>query len=470
MTGLALVMRFFSFFPSVIDHDESTYILIADAIRQGQVYLKDITDTKPIGIFTLFALFQTLFGKSVMTIRIITAIWIALTAWMLYLVHRQLLKNAVHPGYNPAPAASAVIYVFITSIFTFYGVSPNTEQFFNLFSISALLLMLRNRSITSLFLAGSLLGLGFMIKPVVLFDAVALGLFYLWQQIKQGKKWSYWLARCATMGIGFVIPFGLVWMYYLQQGLGDTFWFYTFELSGRYFINPPWYDYVIYVLEFFARFLPVTVWFFFCLWHWRTTRSDLPVLALVWSSLAMIIILWPGKLFGHYLIQIMLPVSLLAGSFFDVRRSPGRWVAWMRNPRLGYALLVIIVFGNVILQKKDYFDKPDYPRQVAEYLNDRLHPGDIIYTGDFHPITYLLTGTQSPTPYVHRSLIWTTYNSKALKINPAEEWHKILEKKPRFILLEKPVSANHPLYKEINSSYFVTERIGNKVSVYERKS
>jgi hypothetical protein len=226
---------------------------------------------------------------------------------------------------------------------------------------------------------------------------------------------------------------------------------------------------VIYVLEFFARFLPVTVWFFFCLRHWRTTGSDLPILTLVWGGLVMIIILLPGKLFGHYLIQFMLPVSLLAGSFFDVRRSPGRALAWMRNPRLGYALLGLIVIVNVVLQKKDYYDKPDYPRQVAAYLNSRLKPGDVIYTGDFHPITYLLTGTQSPTPYIHRSLIWTTYNSQALKIDPAEEWKKILAQNPRFILMEKPVPEGHPLYQALHTSYTVAEVIGNKVSVYERK-
>ena len=31
LTGLSLVMRLFSFFPSVMDHDESTYLVIADA-------------------------------------------------------------------------------------------------------------------------------------------------------------------------------------------------------------------------------------------------------------------------------------------------------------------------------------------------------------------------------------------------------------------------------------------------------
>ena len=88
LTVLSTVMRFFSFFPSVMDHDESTYLVIADALRNGDVYLRDVIDTKPIGIFTLLAIFQLFFGKSILIFRIITAIWIALTAWMLYLTHR----------------------------------------------------------------------------------------------------------------------------------------------------------------------------------------------------------------------------------------------------------------------------------------------------------------------------------------------------------------------------------------------
>ena len=37
LTGLSLVMRFFSFFPSVMDHDESTYLVIADALLDSGI-------------------------------------------------------------------------------------------------------------------------------------------------------------------------------------------------------------------------------------------------------------------------------------------------------------------------------------------------------------------------------------------------------------------------------------------------
>jgi len=469
LTGLAFMMRIFSFFPSVIDHDETTYILIADALRQGQVYLRDVIDTKPIGIFVLFAIFQTLFGKTIVVIRIITTVWIALTGWMLYLAHRQFLGGTSIQGYNPAPVASGIIYVFITSFFTAYGVSPNTELFFNLFTVTALFLMLRYKQAAWYFLAGLLLGTGFMIKYVVLFDAMALGLFFVWRQVTVGKAWSFWLIRCILMGAGFLIPFLTAWVYYRQLGLEDTFWFFSFELNSRYFIDPPRHASLIYVLESLLRFFPVTIWFLFCLWKWRITGPSLPVLGLLWGVFVMIIILIPGRLFPHYFIQFMLPLSLLAGGFFDVRHSPGRALSWMRKTSIGYPLLFLIILINLVYQKKGYYDKKDYPREIASYLNTRLQPGDILYTGEYHPVIYLLTGTSSPTPYIHRSLIWAPKNSYALKIDQAEELNKIMQQNPRFILMNYPLTEVNPLYHDLQKSYSLAKTFGQKVTVYERK-
>lgn len=469
LTGLSLVMRFFSFFPSVMDHDESTYLVIADALRDGKVYLRDVIDTKPIGIFTLFALFQMVFGKSIILFRIVTAIWIALTAWILYLAHRELIKDS--PGYrsNAAPVASGVIYVFIISIFTFYGISPNTEHFFNLFTVTALFIILRYQGLQWMLLAGLLLGLGFMIKYVVLFDALAIGLFYLWRQGTARTKWMYWLSRCALMAIGFFIPFLCVWLYYRQLGMEETFMFFSFELSGRYIINPPWYDYIRYVMDGLLRFLPVTVWFIFCSWHWRTTGLDLPLLSWLWGILVLIIILLPGKLFAHYFIQFMLPLSLLAGSFFDSRRVPDRTLAWMRKPAIGYPLLAALIIINMAFQKSDYLDKADYPAEAAAYLKTHLQPGDILYTANAPQIIYLLTGTGSPTPYVHPSLIWDKDNSKALGIEQNEEWHKILEQKPRYILIKDNLRPGHPMLPALDTSYHQIHTFGKELVLFERK-
>jgi 4-amino-4-deoxy-L-arabinose transferase-like glycosyltransferase len=469
LTGLALVMRFFSFFPSVIDHDESTYILIADAIRQGQVYLRDVIDTKPIGIFLLFAVFQSVFGKAIITIRIITAIWVALTAWVLYLTHRKLLRPDQDSDSNGAPVASGIIYVFVTSVYTFYGVSPNTELFFTLCTISALLLLLTFSQSVWFGMAGLLLGMGFLIKYVVVFDAIALGLFYIGHQITSGRTWGFVLSRMLVMGFGFMLPILGVWMYYYFYDLDQTFWFFFFGLSGRYFIDPPWHAYLIYLGDTFLRFLPVSVWFFYCLWDRRSTGHHLVTLGWLWGGLVMIIILLPGKLFGHYYIQFLLPMSLVAGSFFDPGRHPPPVLAWMRRPTIGYPLLVLILLVSLFFQKTDYVDKPDYPKEVAAFLNTHLLPGDILYTGDYHPIVYHLTGTKSPTPYIHRSLVWGDDNNEALQIRKMEEWEKIMVLEPRFILLQHPVHDLNPLYALIQHTYRVTYRIEGQVEVFERQ-
>ncbi len=467
--ALSIVMRFFSFFPSVIDHDESTYMVIASALLDGSVYWRDVIDTKPIGIFLLFAFFQTLFGKSILVIRIMAALWVALSAWMLYLVHRQFIKPSALPlNNNTAPIASGIIYIFLTSIFTFYGVSPNTELFFCLFTITALYLILKDKHLVLIFIAGLLLGTGFIIKYVVLFDALAIGVFYLWLKNKEGRNWQYWFPRCVVMAIGFTIPFLLSWLYFWRMGMMEEFMYYSFELSGNYISQPPFQKIIAFIFDFLLRYFPVTFWFIYCSWNRRDFGNAIPLLAWMWGSLVIFIILLPGKLFGHYFIQFMLPLSLLAGSFFDSRRVLPKSLAWMTKPSIGYPILILAIIINIVFQKKDYFDKRDYPREIAAWMKTRLLPDELIYTGKYQQIIYLLTDTKAPTPYIHSSLIWSEGHNYALQIDQTVEWKKILQQKPRFILIEKESVSGQPFYDQVLLNYSLVHTFENEIRVYER--
>ena len=146
LTGLTLVLRFLSFFPTVINHDESTYLVIADSILSGATYLVDYVDVKPVGIFLLIAAHLLVFGKSIFVFRLMVAIIIAFSAFGLYLIQRKWGQS------TKVALASAIIYVILNSLFTFYGVSPNTETFFNLFTVFGLLLILRKKGGSEYFL------------------------------------------------------------------------------------------------------------------------------------------------------------------------------------------------------------------------------------------------------------------------------------------------------------------------------
>ena len=460
---LALLMRLFTFFPSVINHDESTYILIASELLNGKIYLQHVIDTKPVGIFLLFAGFLTVLGNSILAIRILTAFWIVLTAFGIYRVHKDL------GGRAPAPFASGLIYIVITSIYTFYGISPNTELFFNLFTILALWLLLRPQpKMTPFFLAGLCLGAGFLIKYVVLFDALAFCLFFLWQSIR--KQWHprQTLSLFAACASGFAIPFGAVLLFYWSINFGASFWFYAFEVSGNYFIERHWFDYVKYVLESFGRFGLVSFFFFYALFDQSLRLRTFKMLIVLWSLCILYVILLPGKLFGHYFIQFMLPLCLMAGSFFDSRRTLPDFLSKIFTPKIGYAVLGLLVGANFWFQKKDYFDKPDYAQQIADYLDDKIQPQDAIYTGNYHQIIYHLLDRESPTPYVHRSLLWDEKNVKALEINRPEEFQRILRQAPKYIIFEGELPRELPFGKTVKQDYRKVKTFEEDIHVYER--
>lgn len=459
---LALLMRFLSFFPSVIDHDESTYILIADAIREGKIYLIDIVDTKPVGIFLLFGFFQSIFGESILAIRILTTLWIALTALGIHKVHESL------GGVGQAPFASGVIYLVMTSIYTFYGISPNTELFFNLFTIVALWLLLQKSQMSHFFLAGLSLGAGFIIKYVVLFDAIAFALFFLWKAIKE--KWAFRKAFALAMAciLGFTIPFGSVFAFYWSNGFVHQFLFYSFEVSGNYFIDRHWTDLVEFVFQGFARYIFVSFFFFYVLFDRSIRLNEFKTLIILWSVCILYIILVPGKLFGHYFIQFMLPFSLLAGSFFDERRVLKGILPKIFSPKIGYSILILLLIANVFFQKKDYLDKADYAEQIADYLDDHLKPEDVIYTGNYHQIIYHLLDEDSPTPFIHRSLLWDQENVEALEINQKKELKHIMRQEPRYVIYQGDLPVEIDFGKMMQQDYKLIKAFPKEINVYER--
>src|SRR5690606_19329409 len=142
----AILRRLFSFWISLIDHDESSYIVIADALRQGKVYWRDVIDTEPPGVLILVAVMQAVFRHRIMVIRLVSGITVGLTGWMLFLAHRKLDEGRAEDKYSSAAVASGLLYISAVSIFTYHGIAPNTEHFFNLVTSGALVLILLNRS------------------------------------------------------------------------------------------------------------------------------------------------------------------------------------------------------------------------------------------------------------------------------------------------------------------------------------
>lgn len=467
MCLVSVILRFFSFFPSVIDHDESTYLEMAREMLEGKVLYVDVIDIKPPGIFLILSGFQLLFGYSIFFIRLLVTLWIGLTAFLIYSSGMLLFRD------KKASVAGGIIYIFFISTWSFYGISITPEIFFNLFTILALWILLKYQSAWRYLLAGLVAGFGFIVKYFVMMDFAAFMLFFIFlKNYEEGRKPGFFKVtlQVALAGIGFALPFLAANIYYYATGHFDAFADMIYLAPSRYpSAFQPW-RIIRYTLDLHIRFFPVFFFFYYALFDKRLRKPEISEtrrLIIPWAILALFAVQLSGNNYGHYAIQFMLPVSLMGGLFFHSERPlPGLLGRFFhgRAWRITLAGLLILVASL----KLEYFFRHDKPREIAAYLEPKLKPEDVIYTGNYHHILYYLLKKDSPTPYIHRSLLTVPRHLHAFGIDQEAEFAKIIEQQPLYILTEKDYPPN--IMKDyIDENYELEKDFGDKVLLWRRK-
>ena len=361
---LAVFFRFFSFFPSELDHDESTYMIIGNELLKGKELYSDVTDTKPVGIFLIYAALQAIFGYSIFLKRLFVAFIVGITCYLVQRCSLKLFRN------EPAALASGIIYLFYTSTWCYFGLSTNTELFFNFFTILSLLFFIRRSNLS--FMAGALMmGVGFMIKYLVLFDYASFMLvFFIWDIKANGTSLKLTLLYPYILSvIGFLIPFALTAVYFKLENRFDDFYFITFELPQLYKVSPSIIRYFKMLGDLLLRFFPISFFFFYVVLKTQFLKEKkLQLLFLLWMVFVLIAMYLPAKEFSHYTIQLMLPVSLVAGLYFHSHFEPKGFMKIVSRGKTGIVTLLMVV---LLIQVSAYFDNvanPDHYKQVASYL------------------------------------------------------------------------------------------------------
>jgi 4-amino-4-deoxy-L-arabinose transferase-like glycosyltransferase len=465
--ALSLIMRFFSFFPTIISHDEGTFFVIARELFQGKIYFVDLVDTKPIGIFLILGMFIRYCSANIFMIRLFTALIIACTSYTIY-------KISLYDQGEQKPAiAAGTIFIFLLSVFTQFGVFINPELFYTLFTALGFYIFIRTNRPGGFLLSGFLLGIGFMLKYVVLFDLAAWLLYYFIVALLRRESKTTWNAfiNCAVSCLGFLIPFALVVLYYYRVGHLKELWFYTFGVASRVPVERTLLQMFIYIGDFHLRFLPVLFFFYYALIKAKKETSR-PLIAngliITWCLMVLLAVTIPGKPFGHYFIQMMLPVSIIAGRFFSKNLLKPRWMNTLISDPVGTIILIVLVIGNVLMQKHDYYDKPDIPKQVAEYLSPKLRPEDRIYTGNYQQVLYYLLQKDCPLKYVHRTLMCSSEHRNALQIDLPKEMNALMAMNFNYIIMEEPFCYG-PMNAYLQEKYLVIKEFPGGIWVYERK-
>ncbi|MGK7393040.1 MAG: hypothetical protein ACNS62_00655 [Candidatus Cyclobacteriaceae bacterium M3_2C_046] len=213
---------------------ELNWMIIGEKLSNAGVLYVDVWDD--IGPFSavVYWLIDELFGRSLIAYKIIG---------LLLVIIQSTLFNSImlsHKAYNENSYVPALIYmILMTGFFDFFTLSPILMSLtFILLAVSLLLAHIESwqKQDERILKIGIFMGIAvlFFFPAFILFVVVIFAfLFFTGTSIRRNLLFLY----------GFVLPFGLVWLYYYWQGGSRNFLidyvYATFLFKGIYFIDIP---------------------------------------------------------------------------------------------------------------------------------------------------------------------------------------------------------------------------------------
>jgi len=490
LLALVLFLRLGSFGNSVLDPDESLYLLIAQGILDGHTPYVEIWDHKPPGIYYLFAAAQFLFGRSIGAIRLLSCLAVWASCVLLVRFGRDVLSS------TPVGYIAAGVYAAFS--LTNDGLAANTEIFFTPFVIGGLYLIARNsyaaRSTggrASLFTAGLCFGIALQIKYVVVFElmlALAVAFAHWRQKDRQPRDLAVTMAMLAA---GLLLPLSLVVALFLIAGAFSDYWYANFVANAIHSSNTPWSLAAIAragLVQFRDNLLLWCAVIASAVW-WKmepeprsATKRQL-LLLVAWLAAAGIAVCVTRRFYPHYSLQMLPALSLItaficwhsvaAGSAITRRRRAAP-LALMLLP--GVILVVYkpveesVVTARAMLMTGN--TPKDEPATIAEYLNAQISPDAYLYVPDYQPVLYYLVHARRPTRYLFPQFLTSRHFSRVAGVDPSRELEFIfVQRRPEYV-----VAANLPSstrFGQTLSGYlthdYTQERVFQGATVYRRK-
>lgn len=451
----SILFRALSFNYSVIDHDESTYLLISSELNKGAQLYTDVVDTKPPGIFMVFSTVEKLVGQSIVGIRLFGSLIISFSAFFIYLISRRF-------GVDKSIAVfSGLCYIIAFSCYR-TGLAINTEMFFSLFALAGLYTLLKAESKNALSLwlwAGLLIGAGFIFKYVVLASFGAFSLFFLLQKplfSNFGRK----LLKFTVGFLGILLPFALIHLYFKLNGTFDDFYEIIYNVTGRYSSEFSIANSLTFFFNFHLLYLPFVILFYFGLFS-KSISSDIRKITALWFALAWVMLILPGKPFNHYYLQLIPAMSLIVPLAISNLLTKRQIEANNKTKIAFFSIVIAFLIG--VINQSYFWTQPDRVREISAKLAPNINENDFIITDKKLQLTHYLLDLTPPTKFVHPTLIFD--HNKAFAIDTEVEMNKMLDKNPKFIIYQKSKNYYESNVR-IKQNYHHFDRIG-KVTILE---
>jgi len=439
---LVLALRWASFLPSVIDWDESLYLLQAREWLRGRWPFSGVWDLHPPGAPGLIALAFLLLGEQIGTVRLLGAACVTATGYGLF----ALVRVAGGPpalGYG-----AAVLYAGHSVLLG--GLASNTEILFAPFVVAALVIALGGALRDEaprwwrLLAIGAMIGPALLIKQVVFPEGCLAFAVLVGPALLAGAMPARRLLLFALAYAGLcALPTALLGGAYALRGEFGVWWESMIEApflyaAGRVSAEQALWRIVTAALALrWLLLLALGAGFAF-----RSSVPELRRLAafgLLWLAVAALAVAGPGMFFPHYFLIALPPLALLAalGALMLSRlATPRRAGALMLAAVAAVSADVLATDLQPRLARGFALGSPDTPRRIAALMNEELRPGETIFVPNYQPVVYFLTEAALPTRFPFPVHLTGSF-ARLAGIDTDAEVRRILDARPRFVVLDR---------------------------------
>jgi hypothetical protein len=422
VAGASLSILLYSF-----GRDQGIYAVVADTILRGGMPYRDAWDFKPPGIFLTYALAQGVFGKSMLSIRLLEVIGLVATVFGM-----QRLGQVFFDKPRAGLVAGAMAALMHAQLEFWHTAQP--ETFGGYLTIAALVVVTLEveppRRWRVWFGTGLLFGLCALYKPPLGGGILVCGAYLLTREQTHAVKWPKLARTAGVIAAGFVLPIALTLLWIAARGAWPAFWW-TFHdfVPGYTKLNwsearaPAMLYYAI--QEAFVKFSALAAFGVVAAvamtpLHPREREGIFLVLGIVAIQITGIVM--QGKFFPYHYAATLLMISMLAGL--------GVYKLFRRSVASGFgSVLALVAFVVVAIDMRDavndlpqgFWDRTqmrlsfllrtgplrtradldrelsyvadynlDADRQVALDVRSRTGSNDPIFIWGFEPSTYFL--------------------------------------------------------------------------------
>ena len=442
--------------------DHGSFATAAEVMARGGKLYRDVWELKPPGIYYLFRLGFALFGRAMVSIRLLDLLWTLAAAGCLVLMARRW--SSVWQG-----VAGGFFFLACYALgFDFW----HTAQCDGLTSLPlalAALAMLsaeRRRSPPMALVAGALVGLAALLKFTVV-GFLALPLLAALTAREEAMRSRLLRAGCYTLG--FLLPLVAATLWLWRLGTLRDMYEIVFVWNSKYGhirpTAPQWHVIPMQVLRFLFGGQYVMLKLIGALGVWGTVelalrRRDVKLwwLAPAWAAVMLAGVAAQGKYFAYHWLPALPPLGLLAGHglWGVVRRLSairplvaGRAAAAAAVAAVAIVLLVgywahfrpAILYVTGRMPAQEYLAQFASPGGYFSYLADAAAaeevrrvtpPGESVFVWGMEPLVYFLADRPPATRFIHAAPLLSPWSPPVWRKQAVEQLRK---SNPRLILV-----------------------------------